>query len=460
MTSTVTTEPDAAVLADPVADAQPATPAPEGKRVAAAPVRRGSRRAGLTSAAHSAGTPFVWLWRIASSWAVWLWRTVQPYLAVVSGLGALVLGSAVVALVAGLLLGWAELTVVAIALFTALATAALFLIGRATYAVDIALNPRRVTVGERAIGRVLVTNTGKKVSTATTLEVPVGQGLAAFSIGSLQPGADTEELFAVPTNRRAVILAGPAVSIRGDQLGLFRRAVRWTDQIELFVHPVTTRLHPTAAGLVRDLEGQVTKKITNNDISFHALRAYVTGDDVRYVHWRTSARTGQLMIRQFEESRRSQLTIIHSSDERYYADDAEFELAVSVTASIGAQVIRDGTQISVVTEGRILKTHSVTSLLDDSCRIEKISGSTATPRDFARDATKRLPPPSVVVIVAGSAMEAPDYRAIQRLFGGETTVLALRIEHGSRPRVQDVAGLSIVTLGAIGDLPRVMARAV
>jgi uncharacterized protein (DUF58 family) len=186
----------------------------------------------------------------------------------------------------------------------------------------------------------------------------------------------------------------------------------------------------------------------------------VTGDDVRYVHWRTSARTGQLMVRQFEESRRSQLTIISSSDMKYFASDAEFELAVSVTASIASQVIRDGTQISVVTENRILKTHSVTSLLDDTCRIAPITGSTATARDFARESTKRLPPPSVVVIVAGSLMDASDYRAIQRLFGGETNVLALRIENGARARIQDVAGLSIVTIGGLSDLPRVMARAV
>ncbi|MFU8945985.1 DUF58 domain-containing protein [Mycetocola zhadangensis] len=388
------------------------------------------------------------------------WSFVAPYLGVISGLGALVLISGIIAFVAGLLLGWPELTFIGIALLVAVLVALLFLIGRATYSIDIELNPRRVVVGDRAIGRVLVTNVGKRTSTATTLEVPVGEGLAEFAIGSLQPGADTEELFAVPTNRRAVILAGPAVSVRGDQLGLFRRAVKWTDQIELFVHPVTTRLHPTAAGLVRDLEGQITKKITNNDISFHALRAYVTGDDVRYVHWRTSARTGQLMVRQFEESRRSQLTIISSSDMKYFASDAEFELAVSVTASIASQVIRDGTQISVVTENRILKTHSVTSLLDDTCRIEPITGSTATARDFARESTKRLPPPSVVVIVAGSLMDASDYRAIQRLFGGETNVLALRIENGARARIQDVAGLSIVTIGGLSDLPRVMARAV
>ena len=456
----MTTSLEAPVLPEPVVDEprqEPGIAVPP----AAKPARRLRLDLGpLRRAGRAIATPASAVWRIVSSWVGWAWAGVRPYLSIISGLGALVLGSAVVALIVGVILGWAELTVVALTLFAALAVAALFLIGRASYAVDIALNPRRVTVGERAIGRVLVTNTGKKTAAATTLEVPVGEGLAEFAIGSLQPGADTEELFAVPTNRRAVILAGPAVSVRGDQLGLFRRAVRWTDTIELFVHPVTTRLHPTAAGLVRDLEGQITKKITNNDISFHALRAYVTGDDVRYVHWRTSARTGQLMIRQFEESRRSQLTIIHTSDERYYASDDEFELAVSVSASIGAQVIRDGTQISVVTEGRILKTHSVTSLLDDSCRIEKITDSTASARDFAREATKRLPPPSVVVIVAGSGMDAQDYRAIQRLFGGETNVIALKIAHGSRPRVQEMAGLSIVTIGAIGDLPRVMARAV
>jgi uncharacterized protein (DUF58 family) len=424
------------------------------------PPAKKNRLAGLAPVMTSVRSGTGILTRVTARAARRGWGTVSPYLEVISGLGALISISGIVALVVGLALGWPELTFIGLALLVAVLVALLFLIGRSTYSIDIELNPRRVVVGDRAIGRVLVRNIGKRVSTATTLEVPVGEGLAEFAIGSLQPDEETEELFAVPTNRRAVILAGPAVSVRGDQLGMFRRAVKWTDQIELFVHPITTRLHPTAAGLVRDLEGQITKKITNNDISFHALRAYVTGDDVRYVHWRTSARTGQLMVRQFEESRRSQLTIISSSDMRYFASEAELELAISVTASIGAQVIRDGTQISVVTEGRILKTHSVTSLLDDTCRIEAITDSTGTARDFAREATKRLPPPSVVVIIAGSRMDASDYRAIQRLFGGETNVLALRVEEGARARIQDVAGLAIITIGQLSDLPRVMARAV
>ena len=148
-----------------------------------------------------------------------------------------------------------------------------FVFGRLHYRVGIELQPARVVAGERALGRLVVENAGAATSTPSRLELPVGAGLAEFVVPALAPGAEHEELFAVPTNRRAVIVAGPAVSVRGDQLGLLRRTVRWTEPVELFVHPRTARLQPSAAGLVRDLEGEVTKTITNNDISFHALRA-------------------------------------------------------------------------------------------------------------------------------------------------------------------------------------------
>jgi len=197
------------------------------------------------------------------------------------------------------------------------------------------------------MGRMVVTNTGPRNLPPTRMELPVGAGVAEFQLPAMKPKQEEEELFAVPTNKRAVIVAGPAESVRGDQLGLLRRALKWADPVDLFVHPKTVRLAPSAAGLVRDLEGQVSKKITNNDIAFHALRPYVPGDDRRYVHWRTSARIGQLMVRQFEETRRSQITMIHVTREDLYASEDEFELAISVTASLAAQVITDGTQMNV-----------------------------------------------------------------------------------------------------------------
>jgi uncharacterized protein (DUF58 family) len=386
-------------------------------------------------------------------------RAATPRLAVVSRIGWLALGLAAVSLLIAAVLGWQEFFFLGIALVAAVLVAGAFAFGRSTYHVEIELTPRRVVAGERALGKMVVVNNGSKRLLPTRMELPVGDGLAEFGIPTLQPNAEQEELFAVPTERRAVILAGPAVSVRGDQLGLIRRAVKWTSPLELFVHPVTTRLAPSQAGLVRDLEGQVSKKITDADISFHALRAYVPGDDRRYVHWRTSARTGQLMVRQFEETRRSQLTIIHSTQGSYYADQDEFELAVSVTASIAAQVIRDGTDMDVVTETRSLRTHSVAAMLDDSCRLQPARSPFRTAREFAREATKRLPNPSVAMLIAGSRIDVGEFRSMRSLFSVETICLAIRIEKDAAPKLGALSGTTMITLGELSDLSSVLNRA-
>ncbi|TFD19391.1 DUF58 domain-containing protein [Cryobacterium sp. TMT2-23] len=386
------------------------------------------------------------------------WQAAKPVTDVVGPVGWLTLAASVAAFLISGLSGWAEFTYLATTLLAALLVAVVFIFGRATYAVDVALNPHRVVAGERALGQMTVANSGEKSLLPVRMELSVGTGVAEFVIPGLAPAVRHEELFAVPTHHRAVIVAGPAVSVRGDQLGLLRRTVRWTDPVELFVHPVTTRLQSSAAGLVRDLEGEITRKITNNDISFHALRAYVPGDALRNVHWRTSARTGQLMVRQFEETRRSQLIIVHTSETAHYASDEEFELGVSATASLALQVIRDGTRVSVVTEDRLLTTKTAVALLDDSCRIAPVTDLYPTLRDFARDATRRLPAPSVVMIVAGSLLELREFRAVQTLFGPETKTLAFRMELGSTPRLTSVSGLTVITLGQLTDLPALLRR--
>jgi uncharacterized protein (DUF58 family) len=221
---------------------------------------------------------------------------------------------------------------------------------------------------------------------------------------------------------------------------------------------VTARLRPSAAGLVRDLEGEITKTITNNDISFHALRAYEPGDALRNVHWRTSARTGQLMVRQYEETRRSQLIIVQPTEREHYASDEEFELAVSVLASIGVQVIRDATRLAVVTESLALRTATPTALLDDTSRIAPVRRAFPTVRDFVRDATKRLPAPSVVIAVAGSLLPVADIRSIETLFGADTQTIAFRVELGAVSRITRIAGTTVVTVGELAELPRLVRR--
>ncbi len=385
-----------------------------------------------------------------------VWRVLGPVLRVVTGVGWLVLGLGVVALLLSAIFGWQEFTYLGFVLLAGLVLSALFLFGRSSYGVLVELNPRRVVVGDRAMGRMVVTNTGQRALAPTRMELPVGKGIAEFQLPSMKPKEEQEELFAVPTNRRAVIVAGPAESVRGDQLGLLRRAVRWADPVDLFVHPRTVRLAPSAAGLVRDLEGQVSKKITNNDIAFHALRPYVPGDDRRYVHWRTSARIGQLMVRQFEETRRSQVTLIHSARGDLYASDDEFELAISVTASIAAQIIRDGTQMNIVSETGLWRTQTVTAMMDASCRIEPVGRLYPTARDFARERTRRLPTPSVVMTIGGSNMTTAEYRSIESLFGQDTSQIAFHVVLGAQPKIAAVAGLTVITIGTLDDLGKLV----
>ena len=394
-------------------------------------------------------------------------RALGPIVSIVSPLGWIVLGCAIVSGVAAFVLGWSEFLYLGLTLAAGLLAAAVFLIGRASFRVGIELSPRRVIAGERAFGRLLVTNTGTRRSSATRLELPVGRGEAEFAIPPLAPEAGHEELFAVPTAHRAVIVAGPAVSVRGDQLGLLRRRVRWADPVELFVHPRTTLLAPSQSGLVRDLEGTVTSTLTDNDLAFHALRPYEPGDDQRYVHWRTTARTGQLMVRQFQETRRSELVLVQLCAAAGYRssavdhDDAgnlEFELGVSVMASLATQVIREKTRIRVVTEALELRTATVTTLLDDSCRLEPAVSLRATPREFVREALARTAPPSVLVVVAGSATSINDLRAIEAVVGKDTRLIGLRAELGGQPRIATVSRFHMLTIGELGDLPKLLRR--
>lgn len=382
----------------------------------------------------------------------------NPVLRVVTAMGWLVLLVGVVSAAAGFVLGWQEFVYLAVTLLGGLLVAVVFLVGRGRFRVVVELTPRRVTAGERALGRMEVENSGPRRSSPTRMELPVGVGVAEFLLPGLDPGARQEELFAVPTQRRAVIVAGPAVSVRGDQLGLLRRTVRWTEPIELFVHPVTARLRPSTAGLIRDLEGEVTKTVTSNDISFHALRPYEPGDDRRYVHWRTSARTGQLMVRQFEETRRSQVLMVFLTQRDLYASDDEFELAVSVMGSLGVQLIRDGTHVDVVSEVHALRTITSTALLDDSCRLATTARRPITPREFVRQATLRLPPPSVAMVITGSRMPDADLRAIQRLFGLDCQTVGFRADLGAEPGLGILSGLRLATVGTLTDLQRLVRR--
>jgi hypothetical protein len=246
------------------------------------------------------------------------WRPVAGVLRWVSPLGWSILGLGVVCWFVGARWGWTELLMLAAAALVLFAVCLLLALGRTRVTVAAEVDPRRVVVGEPATGRILVGNEGRTPMLPLLVELPVGLSAARFVLPPLTAGSTHEELFVVPTSRRGVIQVGPATTVQGDPLGLVRRTVTWTEQTELFVHPRTVALESLGAGLLRDLEGSTTEEVSMSDLAFHALREYQPGDDRRHIHWRSSARLGKLLVRQFLDTRRSHICIIVDADPEHY----------------------------------------------------------------------------------------------------------------------------------------------
>jgi uncharacterized protein (DUF58 family) len=81
------------------------------------------------------------------------------------------------------------------------------------------------------------------------------------------------------------------------------------------------------------------------------MREYVTGDDLRRIHWPSVARTGQLMIRQDEATRRSSATVfVDNRVEMLGGHGAQsFERAISVAGSLGRALVKAGFTLRLAT---------------------------------------------------------------------------------------------------------------
>jgi len=390
---------------------------------------------------------------------------------VVTALGWCMLALVPLAFLVGYTLGWLELVAVAYAGCVLLAVAALYLFGRNSFTISLDVPRSRVVVGEAAGGHIIAANPTRRRLLGVKTEVPVGPGLAEFAMPSLPHGGSFRDEFAIPTARRGVFTVGPVRTVRADPIGLVRRELVWTGTVEVFVHPRTIGVPSTSTGFIHDLEGNPTRDLSNSDVSFHALREYVPGDERRYIHWKSTAKTGTYMVRQFEETRRSHLVIALSLAASDYAADDEFEMAVSVAGSLGVRAIRDARTVSVVASEttpdfatrkvlavKELSTVSRGRLLDDLAVIERAE-SALTIRDVARVTADTVTGISVAFLVCGSPVTPAELRAASTMFPLGVEVVAVVCDPQSVPGLRRVAGLSVLTIGYLEDLQKSLARA-
>ncbi len=363
-----------------------------------------------------------------------------------------------IAWLVGAWLDWTEFASVAAGCIVVLIVASVFMVGRDRIAVGIELQPQRLVNGDTASGRIEAINeTGRRIL-PFRLEAPVGEGIVRSDVPSLASGAQHEDLFLIPTVRRGVIPVGPARSVRGDPLGLMRREVAWTEPISLYVHPTTVLLAGLASGWIRDLEGMATNDLSPSDVAFHTLREYVPGDDRRHVHWRTSARVGTLMVRQFVDTRRSHLAVIVDCAQDRYANDDEFELAMSVAASMGLRALGDDQALTCVAGARVIPCHSGDALLDGIAGVQFGDGPEEL-ADAVMGAVHAVAGASVVAVISGSNTAIPELRLAAQWLPVDLRVLSVRADLGGRSAYRPAGTTSVLDVAELDSLQQLLRAA-
>jgi uncharacterized protein (DUF58 family) len=144
--------------------------------------------------------------------------------------------------------------------------------------------------------------------------------------------------------RRGRYTLGPVTATTGDPLGLFRRETRLAAQQELLVLPTvlplaTLDLYP---GIMpgRGRGAQRSLQTTTNVVT---VRQYVPGDALARIHWPSTARQNQFMVKEFDLDPTIDVLILLDLDrtsQRGADESSTEEYSVTIAASIGSYLLR------------------------------------------------------------------------------------------------------------------------
>lgn len=317
------------------------------------------------------------------------------------GLGVLVAG--ILALLAALTWHYGDLGLVAVACGAALLIGLASMIWPHQIEFRREVEPSRVERGQVALARVTFRNLGARSFSCRYALEQCGRERLTLRLPRIRSGGAGHVAYRIPTARRGVLDIGPMVLVREDALGLFRRTDVLGDPERVFVHPVAHRLAGLPFGLTRSLEGPDRSHVPHGSITFHALRDYVRGDDLRYVHWKATARLGTLMIREHIDTSVARVTLVLDVSRNCYETDDQFEDAVEAAASIARTAVIAGYAVHLVSsDGASALSESSgkrsDQLLGLLSAVEQ-TGTASLPRTVARLDNERSH--DLLVVVAG-----------------------------------------------------------
>lgn len=262
--------------------------------------------------------------------------------------------------------------------------------------------PAKVARGEAAVGVVTVVNAGRRRA-AVLAEDVCGDRSVGIEVAGLAPGGERTVSYRLPTERRGEIPVGPLRLVRADPLGMARRVQPCGGRTSLLVRPRVYPLPMLPVGRTRHLEGTTSDNAPSGTVTFHALREYAPGDDMRHIHWRSSARTGTLMTRELVDASRPRTTVVLDARPGVYG--GAFELAVDAAASIAAAAGSRSHPVHVLTgAGPVLETRGgrgdAGALLD---RLALLAPEPDRSPAGALDALRRTRAGGLLVLITGLA---------------------------------------------------------
>ena len=271
--------------------------------------------------------------------------------------GKIYLALGAIALVAGIGLGYATLLALGIALLVAVLIGRLWIVRRPRVTASREVVPERVRAGRQAYSNLTVTNQGRRRTSGGVALEQFGDEQLPIELPGLEPGESAVVTTELPTDRRGVFRVGPLDVTRADPFGLVRSGEPDEGISRLWVHPLVHSLEPFPSGIARDLEGPDSGEALEGGVTFHTLRDYVRGDDLRQIHWRSSARSGKLMVRHNVDTNQPRSLVVLDTRATSYSAEG-FEDAVRGVASILAASMSRGFEF------RLLRIASTQQLRD------------------------------------------------------------------------------------------------